>query len=123
MNKEQSIQSVLRKLSATPMKVEFADSASDIVQAIKKFSLADSLNAASQAQKMLKQAATDAENVAILYESRLKRAKQIISVGDEYGLPVDDVKQVLPMAEKNVQQAKNLAKILNDVQGKILTAF
>ena len=105
------------------MKVEFAESAEDIVSDIKRFSLSEPLKKASQAQKLLKEASDIALYTSEIYEKRLKRAKEIISIGEKYGLFVGDVKEVIPMAEKQIQDAKNLYKALNDAQGRVLTSY
>ena len=122
------MQNILNKLhkftsAQEPMKVEFAESAEDIVSVIKRFSLSEPLKKASQAQKLLKEASDIALYTSEIYEKRLKRAKEIISIGEKYGLFVGDVKEVIPMAEKQIQDAKNLYKALNDAQGRVLTSY
>jgi hypothetical protein len=109
--------------SSEPMKVEFAETAADIISDIRRFSLASPLGLASQAQKMLKEASDQALYTSEIYEKRLERAKKMISIGDQYGLPVEDIKQIVPLAQKNIESAKKLYKLLNDAQGRILTAY
>ena len=104
MNKEQSIQSVLRKLSAEPMKVEFGKiedirSATDKAEGEYSIAIKNAMKA-SEAFDVAKRA----------YENVLKevaKADQFIKDAESLGFPQNNVK---PTIEKMKSIAESMAK-------------
>lgn len=110
------------ELSAEPMKMEFADM-DVIINDIKNFNLDSSLNIASQAQKLLEKASSNAYTAARAAEIRLQSLEKLIAKGKEFGFDVRQLESFKSMAEKQVQRANELGKSLNDAQGKALVAI
>lgn len=108
--------------SAEPMRVEFGEM-DVVINDIKNHNLNSTLDLAAQAQKMLKRASDNAYTAASAAEVRLNSLEKLIAKGKEFGFDTKQYESFKAMAQNQVQQAKLVAKILNDAQGKVLTAF
>ena len=111
MNKEQSIQSVLHKLSATPMKVELG-SIDDLKSQMK------SANAAAIQGFDMVQKAESLFSKSLAENKRLLASFQkVLSLAKELGVKpaIDDVNKAISQVETNIKEIEQMLKAVNQI--------
>ena len=111
MKKEQSIQSVLRKLSATPMKVELG-SIDDLKSQMKSAN-----DAAIQGFDMVQKAESLFSKSLAENKRLLASFQKALSYAKELGVKpaIDDVNKAISQVETNIKEIEQMLKAVNQI--------